>query len=118
MHQPIHDSTEAALLEAMSNWAWWEQTCEYWREQCQEAQRQRDLAYSRTQWLGKITQILDLATKRGCEASVSVTYDDQGQPQYGGTVSGSSFWDNLWRHHDQDRVLSDMIAWLEREPKV
>jgi hypothetical protein len=44
MHQSIHDTTEAALFEALSSWTWWERTCNWWREACQDAWRQRDLA--------------------------------------------------------------------------
>ena len=41
MGKPMNKDEQIAKLQAKIEW--WEMTCNYWREQCDEARKQRDM---------------------------------------------------------------------------
>ena len=114
MHQPIHDTTEAALLEALDSWAWWERTCEHWREQCQQAQRERDLARYRSEVSDKLEAITTLSIQKRCVFHLAGEYDDERELNLGWRVEGPRGMNNanMGYRDDLRGVLDEMLDWL------
>ena len=114
MHQDTHDTTEAELLAASNSWDWWSRTCEYWRETCQKAQRERDLARAHAAPWVTMNAIITLAEQKRCDFQILSEYDEAGNLMLGWRVEGPRGMNNAnMGFINLINALDEMLEWLE-----
>lgn len=113
MHQSTHDTTEAELQEALSNAAWWEQTCEYWHKRTEQAERERDFARHST-LDAHFDILIKLCEKKNCVFSIDA--DNEGTEDIGfeWRVRGPRGLNNASGPFSTiAEAVNDMLDWLE-----